>query len=151
MVLDASRCPVHALVDRRWAIEKIGRRRYRRVRQTLPYKYVFEALMVMTLIVATETCRLGISKWRLFLWIALMLAYNLPTGARLGPLVVLAGVLAVFAFSLFHGGYCGRGLFWPSLRFLRSSLGRGGTDMRRLQKTSLELLEACRFIPWEAS
>ena len=62
------------------------------------YNYFIEFLRVMTLIVATETCRLRLSKWRLILWITLLLAFCVPTGSRLGSLVALAGVLAIFTF-----------------------------------------------------
>jgi oligosaccharide repeat unit polymerase len=63
-----------------------------------PYRYVLECVVVMTLIVCTETCRQRLSNWRLALWIALMLAFYIPTGSRLGSLVTLLGVLAVFTF-----------------------------------------------------
>jgi oligosaccharide repeat unit polymerase len=64
-----------------------------------PFRYVLAALIVITLIVTTETCRMHLSKWRLFLWILLAMAYNIPTGSRLSSLVVLFGVLAIFAFA----------------------------------------------------
>jgi oligosaccharide repeat unit polymerase len=62
------------------------------------YSYLIEFLSVMTLIVATETCRLRLSKWRLGLWITLMLAFCVPTGSRLGLLIAAFGVLGIFAF-----------------------------------------------------
>jgi oligosaccharide repeat unit polymerase len=62
------------------------------------FRYVMSALIVITLIVTTETCRLRLSKSRLFLWIILGMAYNVPTGSRLSSLIVLFGVLAIFAF-----------------------------------------------------
>lgn len=64
-----------------------------------PFRYVLAALIVITLTVTTETCRLHLSKWRLFLWIVLTMAYNIPTGSRLSSLVVLFGVFAIFAFA----------------------------------------------------
>jgi oligosaccharide repeat unit polymerase len=62
------------------------------------FRYVISAIIVVTLIVTTETCRRPLSKWRLFFWILLAMAYNVPTGSRLGSLIILFGVLAIFAF-----------------------------------------------------
>ena len=62
------------------------------------FSYVLFTSILITLIVTTETCRLHLPKGRLFLWIALTMAYNIPTGARLGSLEVMFGVFAIFAF-----------------------------------------------------
>ena len=62
------------------------------------FNYVLSASILTTLIVTTETCRLHLPKWRLFLWIALTMAYNIPTGARLGSLVLMFGVFAIIVF-----------------------------------------------------
>lgn len=62
------------------------------------FSYVLFISILITLIVTTETCRLHLSKWRLFLWITLTMAYNIPTGARLGSLEVMFGVFAIFVF-----------------------------------------------------
>jgi oligosaccharide repeat unit polymerase len=62
------------------------------------FSYVLFTSILITLIVTTETCRLKLPRWRFFLWIALTMAYNIPTGARLGSLVLMFGVFAIFAF-----------------------------------------------------
>lgn len=62
------------------------------------FRYVLSALLVMTLIVTTETNRQRLSKWRLLLWVLLTMAYNIPTGSRLGSLIVFFGMLAILVF-----------------------------------------------------
>lgn len=62
------------------------------------FNYVLSTSILITLIVTTETCRLHLPKGRLFLWIALTMAYNIPTGSRLGSLEVMFGIFAIIAF-----------------------------------------------------
>ncbi len=103
-----------------------------------PFRYIIPLLVVFTLIATVECYRARKGKWRIAVWMLLSLAYFLPTGSRLGAMILLISVVCAISLSSgrlrLHTALLFVLLFTMVFSFAAVELEKGGSPYSTLEE-----------------